>query len=397
MTRLRDLCRVNPGVPGWDQISADENIPFLPMERVWTDRLDFSEHRPKAEVATGYTRFAEGDLLLPKITPTFEAGRASVALGLPARVGAGTTELHVLRPHNNVHARWLLHFVNHQTFLRRGHSDMYGVAGQKRISEEFVKNYPLELPSLDEQRRIADYLDTEIARIDELIAEQRWLIHLVDEHRNAILDDVVWRDGESLIPLGKITPFDRPIMYGIVLPGPNVPHGVLIVKGGDVRPDRLRLELLCRTTPEIEERYARARLRAGDTIRGSIGDAAVIPAAVDGANITQDVARIAPGDGFSSDWLLYAVTSPRFFSQMEAEARGATIRGVNIWSLKRGRVPWIDLERQRRQTAEIDHHVNCAATVRHELQAQIALLQEHRQALITHAVSQGIDGLPRVG
>ena len=69
MTRLRDLCQVNPGVPRWDRLDDDDQVPFLPMERVWTDRLDLSEVRPKHEVASGYTRFAEGDLLLPKITP----------------------------------------------------------------------------------------------------------------------------------------------------------------------------------------------------------------------------------------------------------------------------------------------------------------------------------------
>ncbi len=161
----------------------------------------------------------------------------------------------------------------------------------------------------------------------------------------------------------------------------------------------LKRDQLCRTTPEIETRYARARLRSGDVvyaIRGSIGDAAVVPAEIDGANITQDVARIAPGEGVRSDWLLYAVTSRRFFSQMDAEARGATIRGINIWSLKRGRVPWVDRERQRRQTKELDAHVDDADAIRNELARQIALLQEHRQALITHAVTKGIDGLPGV-
>src|SRR6266540_697221 len=59
--------------------------------------------------------------------------------------------------------------------------------------------------------------------------------------------------------LWHLTPSDRRIMYGIVLPGPNVADGVPIVKGGDVSPEPLRLASLNRTTFEIESGYARSR------------------------------------------------------------------------------------------------------------------------------------------
>src|SRR5690606_40255475 len=62
----------------------------------------------------------------------------------------------------------------------------------------------------------------------------------------------------------------------ILLPGENVEDGIPIVKGGDVKPSRLVLDLLCRTTREIEASFARARLKPKDvvySIRGTIGDA----------------------------------------------------------------------------------------------------------------------------
>ena len=83
-------------------------------------------------------------------------------------------------------------------------------------------------------------------------------------------------------------------MYGIVLPGPNVDEGVMIVKGGDVKPKRLAPEILCKTTAEIEKGYARSRLRAGDlviAIRGGIGDIEIVPPEIEGANLTQDAAK----------------------------------------------------------------------------------------------------------
>ncbi len=89
--------------------------------------------------------------------------------------------------------------------------------------------------------------------------------------------------------LWHLTPSDRRIMYGIVLPGPNVADGVPIVKGGDVSPEPLRLASLNRTTFEIESGYARSRLRGGDlvyAIRGSIGEVAIVPDELEGANLT---------------------------------------------------------------------------------------------------------------
>lgn len=274
-----------------------------------------------------------------------------------------------------------------------------GATNQTELNREALRRMAIALPPLDEQRRIADYLDAETARIDELIAEQGVLQSLVSEHVDATVNHLVWQSTSETIPLGRLTPADRRIMYGIVLPGPNVPEGVLIVKGGDVRPDRLEPNSLNRTTNEIEAPYRRARLRPADVvyaIRGSIGDAALVPESLDGANITQDVARISPGPWTNPRWLLYAVSSRRFFAQMEAEARGATIRGINIWSLKRGRVPLVDEPEQRRVAAQLDSLMSEAGVVRAELAHQIDLLREHRQALITTAVTQGIDGLPGV-
>lgn len=59
--------------------------------------LETSRTRPAGEVHNGYTPIEEGDVILAKITPCFENGKAAVARGLLGGVGFGTTELHVLR------------------------------------------------------------------------------------------------------------------------------------------------------------------------------------------------------------------------------------------------------------------------------------------------------------
>ncbi|WP_079127573.1 restriction endonuclease subunit S [Streptomyces sp. TP-A0874] len=172
--RLRHLVQINPATPAFDKLNDEDELTFLPMEAVWPGRrLDISRSRTKKSVATGYTRFQDGDVLVPKITPTFEAGRAVLISSLLGGVGAGTTELHVMRPGGRIDSRFLLYVVNAHSFLKLGEAEMYGVAGQQRVPDDFLRNLPVLLPPLEEQRRIADFLDSEIGRIDKLMDLRR--------------------------------------------------------------------------------------------------------------------------------------------------------------------------------------------------------------------------------
>jgi type I restriction enzyme, S subunit len=195
-------------------------------------------------------------------------------------------------------------------------------------------------------------------------------------------------------PLKSVTPDDRPIMYGIVLPGPNVEDGVPIVKGGDVAPGRLRLDLRNKTTREIESRYIRSRLLGGDlvyAIRGSIGMVEVVPEEVEGANLTQDAARISPGPAVLGRWLLYALKSRASFAQLDAGAAGATIRGINIRDLKRTMVQVPPLTEQGDIADYLDEEAKKIDGLLDKVRHHIEKLREYRTALTFAAVTGKID------
>jgi type I restriction enzyme S subunit len=263
-----------------------------------------------------------------------------------------------------------------------------------RVNSDDLGDIRISLPTEDTQTAIAEFLDAETIRIDGLIDRKLRLAALLDEELRARTEAVVWRDAES-IPLMFRTEQARPIMYGIVLPGPDVaPEGIPIVKGGDLTPGRLQPDLLARTTHEIEAPYARSRLRRGDilfAIRGGIGDVAVVPPILDDANITQDVARVAPFSGVSSEWLALALTTHSVRRQVAERTTGATIKGLNIWDLKRVRVPNSDDERQHRDLKELDAFIERSSRGRAALSRQIELLREHRQALVTAGVTGELD------
>ncbi|MEK7836647.1 MAG: restriction endonuclease subunit S, partial [candidate division NC10 bacterium] len=282
------------------------------------------------------------------------------------------------------------------------------------VNEGQMRDTPVVLPPGDEQRAIAAFLDRETARIDGLVAKKERLVELLQEKRTALITRAVTKGLDPNVPmkdsgiewLGKIpahwevkrlwhlTPSDRRIMYGIVLPGPNVDDGVPIVKGGDVSAGRLRLDRLNRTTSEIESGYVRSRLRGGDlvyAIRGSIGEVAIVPGELEGANLTQDAARIAFTTATHGPWLLHALKAAAVFAQLEAGALGATIRGVNIRDLKRASIPVPPRVEQEaiasfleRETARIDALVAKVGDA-------IERLKELGTAFISAAVTGKID------
>lgn len=286
--------------------------------------------------------------------------------------------------------------------------------GIQNLDSESYLQEQFCFPTLVEQTQIARFLDHETARIDALIEEQQRLIELLKEKRQAVISHAVTKGLDPTVPikdsgvqwLGEVpahwevcalmnlTAPGRAIMYGIVLPGENVEDGIPIVKGGDVKPSRLVLDLLCRTTREIEASFARARLKPKDvvySIRGTIGDAELVPDDFAHVNITQDVARISPREDIDSGWLLYVMRSKPVFVQLEQRSLGAAVRGINICDLKRAKIP-VPPALERVRIAEfIRLEVSRLDELMLEASGGIGLLQERRSALISAAVTGKID------
>ena len=284
----------------------------------------------------------------------------------------------------------------------------------RELAREDLESVLLSVPPLDEQRAIAAFLDRETAKIDGLVERNERLIELLQEKRIALITRAVTRGLDPNVPkkdsgvewlgdipahwsmkrLWHLTPRDRQIMYGIVLPGPNVEVGVPIVKGGDVVATRLRLDALSKTTFEIESRYVRSRLKGGDlvyAIRGSIGEVEMVPDELEGANLTQDAARVAYTKATDGCWLLYSLRSNVVFGQLDAGAVGATIKGINIRDLKRARIPVPPKSEQIKIANFLGAEAGKLEKLSSKVQEAIDLLKEFRTVLISAAVTGKID------
>jgi type I restriction enzyme S subunit len=202
--RLRQLATLNPSkseIGDWD---AETEVSFLPMEAIGEHgTLSLERTRPIAETQTGYTYFREGDVTIAKITPCFENGKGAIMKGLVQGVGFGTTELIVIRPSQDATTSEFLDWnFRSETFRALGEGSMYGAGGQKRVPDDFVRDFPICLPSLEEQRQIVGYLDRVTLRFDILSAEAQSAIALLQERRAALISAAVTGkiDVRGLVP-----------------------------------------------------------------------------------------------------------------------------------------------------------------------------------------------------
>jgi type I restriction enzyme S subunit len=209
---------------------------------------------------------------------------------------------------------------------------------------KFLKRTSVPIPPLlDEQRRIAAILD----KADSI--RQKWQQALTGTNvlQRAIFlemfgDPVANPRAYDVVPLERLIHPDRPITYGILMPGPDVPGGIPYVRVVDMQAGRITLDQVRHTSGEIDREYRRSRLRAGDlllSIRGHVGRTAVVPAELDGANITQDTARLAAESAADGIFLRGCIDTAGMQRRMGRLTKGGAVKGINLVDVRRLPVP----------------------------------------------------------
>ena len=149
--RIKDIFQINP-----KNIAEDNCISaFIPMEKIcatYGSKFSYDEVQWKT-IKTGYTHFTDGDVAFAKITPCFQNRKSAIFYNLPNGIGAGTTELKVLRQFGETINRWyLLFFLESPYFIDE--AIFKGTANQQRIISGYLENKLFPLPPLQEQNRI---------------------------------------------------------------------------------------------------------------------------------------------------------------------------------------------------------------------------------------------------
>jgi type I restriction enzyme S subunit len=153
---LSDICDINPPKPSLDSLRPDELVTFVPMPAVDanTGSITSPQVRQLSEVRKGFTAFRENDVIMAKITPCMENGKAAIARNLVNGLGFGSTEFHVIRPEQGVLPEFIYHFIRQESYRKQAEAEMTGSVGQKRVPADFIQHTEIVLPPSGEQARM---------------------------------------------------------------------------------------------------------------------------------------------------------------------------------------------------------------------------------------------------
>ena len=192
---LKSLSEVAVFKPSKEEIKnlpGETEVSFVPMSCINTYDASFTpaEVRNLQDVSAGFTYFRDNDVLLAKITPCFENGKAGIARNLKNGIGFGSTEFIVIRADTSVaDPEWIFYHINTHAFIDGGKPFMTGTAGQQRIDLNYVKQYKIPVPSLEEQRKVLDGIHREQA----LIAPSKEIINTFSEKIASRIKEI-WGD-----------------------------------------------------------------------------------------------------------------------------------------------------------------------------------------------------------
>ncbi|MBM0255694.1 restriction endonuclease subunit S [Micromonospora sp. 4G55] len=313
------------------------------------------------------------------------------------RIGAWNQAILGITPTHRVDPRFLEYCLSS---LRKALPSLARSNTQQNLNAEQVGNLELPLPPLDEQRRIADFLDSEVARIDRLAKAQQEMLLRLHERDLAVLDSKI----DEVAGTFGTTPFRRfiaSVEQGFSPQCDNMPAedhewGVLkvsSVKRGVFHPSENK------RLPDEVAPVSRYEVREGDLLvtrantPALVGAAAVVGSVRRKLLLCDKIFRIGTTSALDKNYLAMVAQGTRIRDLCAAASHGTSqsMANLKIEEVKEWPVPAAPLAAQRLMLAEVFAHHRPTSNLRTVVERQLGLLSERRQALIAAAVSGAMD------
>ncbi|PZU02184.1 MAG: hypothetical protein DI630_09405 [Gordonia sp. (in: high G+C Gram-positive bacteria)] len=413
VSKLRHLMKVNPSVPESLRSDVNKTVTFLPMEAIGEDgTLDTTRERSVGELVTGYSYFADGDVIVAKVTPCFENGKAAVIEALPTRDGFGTSEVTTLRPGNGLDQQFLGYLVRSDRFRQSSIAAMTGAGGLKRVPDEHVRSFQIGLPPTAEQSSIVSFLDHETAKIDALIAKQEQLIATLREDRAATITQAVTKGLDPTVEMrdsGASWIGEVPAHWSVA----KVKHGFSVTLGkmyqgemqssDDVQLPHLKAGSVTATGLNLDEpmlcwfsqsEIRSLTLRKGDILvveGGAIGRCVVLDRDLNGWGFQKSLNRVRALRDDSPVFLAYLIEAATLCGHVSILCGKATIPHFTAEKVGALKWPHPSVEEQLAIAGHLDDRCGTIDGLIGKSTEMIEALREYRSALITDAVTGKID------
>jgi len=337
-----------------------------------------------------YLEVSHGDLV---INPMWLTG-GSIAVS--DRVGAVSPDYRVFLLTGNVDPRFIHHLLRSVPYLEQ--YKLFARADttfDRRIQQRDIDNLALALPSLAEQRRIAEFLDGQVSRVDALIAARRRQVELVEELRRGQLE-VITGGAEAESAGGvRLATIATKIGSGKTPRGGGdvyASSGVAFLRSQNIHNDGLRLEDVVYIDPEIDAAMSSTRVRQGDILLnitgGSLGRCCVATPEALPANVSQHVCivRVPRHD---PEYIAASLQSPRILQSIRMHQAGGNREGLNF---ERVGSLTIFLPRDEVSSVRAIRAANAEALqAKSTLEESAKRLTEYKDSLITAAVTGEFD------
>ncbi|WP_417288961.1 restriction endonuclease subunit S [Corynebacterium variabile] len=316
--------------------------------------------------------------------------------GISEQDGSVSVVYTVLRPREELDLNFVHHLLRSSAFQEEFYRWGSGIVADLWSTRySAMKKIMLPTPPLDEQRAIADYLDRETQKIDELIDEQRGLIETLRERRQAVIDDVFLRRATGSRRLRRLLTSSITGPFGTQLKASEyVNDCVPVVNPTHIVDSRIRPDRSITVTNEKSVELERFRIFPGDVILGRKGDvdkAAVVSEVEEGYICGSDSMALRPSGEVNGEYLWWYLQSPSAHRQLEQWSVGSTVAGLNQRTISHLEIPTMDLSGQLEICAYLNAQTSRIDELISESEDLIALSQERRAALITAAVTGQID------
>lgn len=413
MTRLKDVAVINRRVMP-ENTPADYEFEYLDISAV--DNLGKIAALEIAQFGSAPSRARRLVALGDTVMSTVRTYLRSIAFIDEAFTGVvASTGFATISPLAEIWPRYLYWLLRSDDFVGQVVANSVGVS-YPAVTPTQLGRLQLEVPNMTAQVAVAEYLDAETARIEQLIAEQQTLVSHLTERRAAELDGWIEHGGNESVLRAVDSPWldavprtwgvmplkhaVQRVMVGIVIT-PSAYYedeGVPVLRGLNVRPGRVTANDLVYMSDHSNLLHAKSVLREGDVVvvrTGLAGAAAQVPSWAVGGNAV-DLLIVRPGRDMLPAYVELLLNSRLVQRQVVYGSVGALQAHFNTSSLSNVSVTVPPLEEQRRVVDHLGAALERYDRLMTEAQGQVALLGERRQALITHAVTHGIEGLPGV-
>jgi type I restriction enzyme S subunit len=440
LVTILDVCEVNPPKPPKDFLPADAPVTFVPMPAVDADQgaITNPEIRPYLEVRNGFTSFRDGDVIMAKITPCMENGKAAIIQGMKNGIGFGSTEFHVLRSKGLILPQYLYYFIRQVSFRKEAEDHFTGSVGQKRVPIDFIKTAVIPLPPLSEQHRIVARVEALLSQVNAAHYRLNRVPLIMKRFRQAVLAAACsgrltegWREGHPDVEnagqlLNKIKPevrqkrretkiitsdflnfdlLDLPISWswattsdicieisdGDHYPPPKTTTGIPFIVISNISDGKINFVKTMHVSRKYyEELPSNRKPKYGDSlysVTGSFG----IPVLVDTERefcFQRHIALLRPHPMIPSEFLWILMKSDIIYNQSKFIATGIAQLTVPLAGLRLLKIPIPPLEEQN----EIVRRVNELFALADQIEQQVAEATKRTEVLTQAVLAKAFRG-----